>query len=306
MGIQNLDRCWFNPTAGGSGDWVVSSALAGYMTPAQAGAANGETLYYAAQSSDLSEWEIGNGAYNSGTATIPRTNILFSSNANAKVTFTTTPTVFVTLTAEALAALGLQIATTGQIGVVKPDGTTVTVDPDGTIHSPQTTTWSYAPGSSGSNAGVASIGHRFALQSRNITLFSASMLFTTVTGATYKMGIAPWDDVNKKITAAPTYADASYTETAGGLKCVSFRWAAGVSMSLASPGPMYLIFLVRTDSTSTVGITANFTTSNQVGENIYLSESSAAAHLASLAPATTDTWTMNNATYVIPMTYALG
>jgi hypothetical protein len=209
------------------------------------------------------------------------------------------------------AAPAVQKASSSQFGIVKVDGSTITAS-GGVISAVAatgggalTTTMSYGAGSSGSNAGVAAIGHRFALQNRDITLYTASTLFTTVTGGTYKMGIAPWDDVNKKITAAPTYADATYTETAGGLKSVSFSWAAGVNLTLASPGPMYLLFIVRTDSTSTVGITANFTTSNQVGEGVYLSEASAAAHLASLAPATTDTWTMNSATFVMPMTYKL-
>jgi hypothetical protein len=156
-------------------------------------------------------------------------------------------------------------------------------------------------GSSGANAGVAAVGHVFTIGSANINLFHASMVLTTVTGGVYKLGIAPFDTSTHKITAAPTYADAAFTETAGAVRLVSFKWAAGVTLTASTN---YLIFLVRTDSTTTVGITANFTTSSNCSDGIILNETGAAAHLASVAPATTDTWTMNNATFVIPMTYS--
>ena len=95
-----LDACGFFPAAGGTADFVVSSAVTGYQTPASAGAANGAVYSYRAQSSGLSEWEIGFGAYTSGTTTLARTTVVASSTGS-KVNFTAPPSVYVTaLTAD--------------------------------------------------------------------------------------------------------------------------------------------------------------------------------------------------------------
>jgi hypothetical protein len=95
-----LDRCGFLPSAGGTADFVVSSGLTGFLTPAQAGAVNARVYRYVAESGDLSQWEIGYGAYTVGTTTLARTTVVFSSNANAKVTFTAAPQVRITVLAE--------------------------------------------------------------------------------------------------------------------------------------------------------------------------------------------------------------
>jgi hypothetical protein len=88
-----LDSVLFNPTAGGTTDWTVSSAVTGFLTPASAGAVNGTTYRYRAQSIDLTQWEYGEGAYNTTGPVLARTTIRQSSNANAKVTFTVAPQV---------------------------------------------------------------------------------------------------------------------------------------------------------------------------------------------------------------------
>lgn len=41
-----------------------------------------------------------------------------------------------TATKESIPMISCQTATVGDVGVVKPDGTTITIDPDGTIHAP--------------------------------------------------------------------------------------------------------------------------------------------------------------------------
>lgn len=95
-----IDRCGFLPAAGGTADFAVSTGLTGFMTPAQAGAANGVVYRYVAESNDLSQWEIGHGAYTVGSTTLARTTVDFSSAANAKVSFTAPPQVRITLLAE--------------------------------------------------------------------------------------------------------------------------------------------------------------------------------------------------------------
>lgn len=90
-----LDACGFNPASGGTGDFVVSTAITGYRTLASAGAVNGAVYSYRAQSSDLSQWEVGSGAYTSGTTTLARSTV-GASSTGSKVNFTAPPNVYVT------------------------------------------------------------------------------------------------------------------------------------------------------------------------------------------------------------------
>lgn len=101
--VDFLDVCRFTPTAGGTTDWTYSAAASGYQSPTAAGAINGTVYRYRAESADLSQWEIGFGAYNSGTGVLARTTVLFNSlGTTAKVNFSTVPTVGVVFLAEDL------------------------------------------------------------------------------------------------------------------------------------------------------------------------------------------------------------
>ncbi len=89
-----LDICRFNPAAGGVADWTYSSSVTGYQGPAAAGAVNGRLYKYRAESADLSQWELGEGAYNSGTGTLARATISSnSSGTTAKINFSAAPQV---------------------------------------------------------------------------------------------------------------------------------------------------------------------------------------------------------------------
>lgn len=98
-----LDNCDFNATSTGTVDFVLSTALAGRQTLALAGATNTKPYKYYARSADLSQWEIGEGAANTATSTIPRTTVLYNSSgtgtaagqsgAGTKISFTTVPLV---------------------------------------------------------------------------------------------------------------------------------------------------------------------------------------------------------------------
>lgn len=116
-----LDVCRFTPTLGGTTDWTYSSALVGYQSPTVAGAINGLVYRYRAESADQTQWEIGYGAYNSGTGVFARTTVLFnSSGGTSKINFTTVPQV-------AIVALGEDLLrnTVGiQNGTVVVSGTT--------------------------------------------------------------------------------------------------------------------------------------------------------------------------------------
>ena len=85
-----LDRCIFIPnTDGGTADFKEGIAVTGYQTMEAAGAINGDTYSYAAQSSDLSQWEVGVGTYVAGSpGTLQRTTIQYnSSGTTAKINF---------------------------------------------------------------------------------------------------------------------------------------------------------------------------------------------------------------------------
>lgn len=89
-----LDVARFTPTLGGTTDWTVSAAVTGYQTPAAAGAVDGQTYRYRAESADLSQWEIGYGAASSTGTVFARTTVLFnSSGTTSKISFSTVPTV---------------------------------------------------------------------------------------------------------------------------------------------------------------------------------------------------------------------
>lgn len=98
-----LNVCRFNATSSGTGDFVVSTAVTGFQTPAGAGAVNGAIYRYRAESADLSQWEIGYGAYTSGSTTLARSTILSnSSGGTSAINFSSAPRVAVVALAEDL------------------------------------------------------------------------------------------------------------------------------------------------------------------------------------------------------------
>lgn len=106
MASSLLDVCRFNPTAGGTTDWTYSTAVVGYQSPTAAGVVNGATYSYRAESSDLSQWEVGIGAYNTGTGVLARTTVLFNSaGTTAKISFSAAPQVAIVALAEDLRPL---------------------------------------------------------------------------------------------------------------------------------------------------------------------------------------------------------
>jgi hypothetical protein len=98
-----LDVCRFTAASSGTGSFVVSAAVTGYQTPASAGAVNTAVYRYRAESTDLSQWEVGYGVYTTADVTLTRATILFNSSGGASaINFTAAPQVAVTLLAEDL------------------------------------------------------------------------------------------------------------------------------------------------------------------------------------------------------------
>lgn len=97
-----LTVCRFIPTAGGTTDWTYSSAVGGYQSPSAAGAVNGAIYRYRAESADLTQWEIGYGAFASGGGGIfSRTVVQWnSSGTTSKISFSVAPQVAIIETSD--------------------------------------------------------------------------------------------------------------------------------------------------------------------------------------------------------------
>lgn len=110
-----LDVCKFTPTTGGTTDWTFLAAITGYQSPALAGVVNGTLYKYRAESADLTQWEMGEGAYNTGTGVLARTTVLYNSSgtgtatgqsgAGTKINFTLAPQVAVVALKEDLISI---------------------------------------------------------------------------------------------------------------------------------------------------------------------------------------------------------
>lgn len=101
--VSFLNNVLFTASSIGTGDFVVNAAVPGYQTPLLAGAVNGETYRYHAETTDKAQWEIGYGVYTSATQTLARTTVLYNSagtgsgsgqsGAGSKISFAGTPRV---------------------------------------------------------------------------------------------------------------------------------------------------------------------------------------------------------------------
>lgn len=91
-----VNECYWDATASGLGDFVVSTPVTGFFTPAQCtnpAIVDGGVYHYRAENSSLSEHEIGLGVYTVSSTTLSRGTILQSSNSGNKVNFSTVPKV---------------------------------------------------------------------------------------------------------------------------------------------------------------------------------------------------------------------
>lgn len=86
----------FTNALAGTVDFIYPGPAIDMQSPAAAGAANGATYIYYAQSLDMSQWEIGSGAYTSSSGTFARTTISSNSlGTTAKINFTNPPQILV-------------------------------------------------------------------------------------------------------------------------------------------------------------------------------------------------------------------
>src|SRR6516165_8552517 len=89
--LYNLARMTTATT--GTGTITLGAAVSGYLTFAQAGVANGETVAYGIK--DGANSEIGTGVYTSSGTTLART-VTKSTNSDAAINLSGTAEVFIT------------------------------------------------------------------------------------------------------------------------------------------------------------------------------------------------------------------
>lgn len=113
-----FDAVYFLAAASGTGDFGVASAVQGYRTPADASVPNGAVGGYRAESSDLTQWEIGAYTYSTTGPTVVRSIVLSNSlGTTAKINFTGAPNVgFVELAQDLVNA---SLLLTGTVGTAR-------------------------------------------------------------------------------------------------------------------------------------------------------------------------------------------
>jgi hypothetical protein len=96
MALSFLNGCIFRATSGGTGPWVVASAVTGYDVPADCTnpvVVDGATYRADIRSDDNTQWMITSGTWDVGTDTYTVVDILSSSNGGSAVTFSAAPSV---------------------------------------------------------------------------------------------------------------------------------------------------------------------------------------------------------------------
>jgi len=86
----------FTNALGGTADFIYPGPSIDMQSPASDGAVDGTTYLYYAQSFDMSQWEIGQGAYTASSGTFARTSVSKNSlGTTAKINFGDPPQVIV-------------------------------------------------------------------------------------------------------------------------------------------------------------------------------------------------------------------
>jgi hypothetical protein len=194
-----LDVCRFNPTAGGTTDWTYSSAVTGYQSPTAAGVVNGRLYKYRAESTDLSQWEVGEGAYNTGTGVLARTTVLYnSSGTTSKINFSAVPQVAIVALKEDLISIDESNSfTTGQQDQARSNINAARAISSVTV-------------SLGSNVALSNIANYFdgpsVAQGTSGTWFADGTVTVTVPGGATEIYAKLWDGTTViASTAAPIY-----------------------------------------------------------------------------------------------------
>lgn len=124
-----------------------------------------------------------------------------------------------------------------------------------------------------------------------ISVSDLAALFSPVTGATYKMGIASWDPATLKITSSPTYTTSQTVASGGSATPVYFSFSTPLVLTAGN----YAVMLIRTDGTTTTSVSLLYGSGTFWAPQLYMTPSSTVYSLASQAPTTSDVWTSRGA-----------
>lgn len=158
--------------------------------------------------------------------------------------------------------------------------------------------------SSSSTISDAAVGNVIT-PSLTINATGLGIAMTTVSSATIKFGIAPYDRATNKVTSAPTYTSVVTIGTGAAKQAVYANFASPVTMT---GGSDYIIFMVRTDSTGSVSQTIHFASPDIQAPGLFLSTTVnvTAWQIANNNPGTGDTWsTGGGGVWSMSMVYSL-
>jgi hypothetical protein len=94
LSTQKINRCYWNASGGGTGNFVYASTISGFLSPSEADPdiVSGKGYHYIAENG-TSEWEVGYGEWNVGGSYLSRMFVYNSSNSNSNVNFSSAPKV---------------------------------------------------------------------------------------------------------------------------------------------------------------------------------------------------------------------
>ncbi len=162
------------------------------------------------------------------------------------------------------------------------------------IHNPQST--------SSFGTAMSTRGNLYTVQTA-LNVYNVGVLLTTVNSGTYKIGIAEYDTVNNKVLSAPTYG-AVYTE--GASAGAANRWVTGAFNGFAmGANKTYVIFIVRTDGTTTTSLTVNTYASTPASPGFFHATAAGSVRIANQAPGIADVWTTEGGEYTIQFSYTM-
>lgn len=244
-----LNVCRFNPTAGGTTDWTYSSAVTGYQSPAAANVVNGRLYKYRAESVDLSQWELGEGAYNTSTGVLARTTVLSNSaGTTSKINFSTVPQVAIVALKEDLIAVDESNSfTSGQKSQIRTnigmaDGHIPGEASNGSAAAGEIGEFNFVTGGGALTNGVTVNIASISIPAGDWEVFGHSFISgggaTTLTNFTMSISTT---SATQNTTTPDRY---NQLRNAGGISDPFMTIAAGpVRMSLSSTTTVYLVFV---------------------------------------------------------------
>ena len=322
-----LDVVNFLPVSSGTVDFVVASAVQGFQTPASAGVVNGRTYKYRAESADLSQWEVGEGTYNTSTNTLARTTVLYNSlGTTAKINFSTIPQVgIVALKSDLISISEANSFTTTQQGQGRTNLGILGVPRE--VLTANRTYYVRTDGSD-SNDGLANTaGGAFLTIQKAINIVSALDIGTyTVTmqvgAGTYTAGVsvtAPWVGSGTVEIVGDTTTPTNCVISTTSAHCVTVSNAARISIKGFRLQTTTVGSCIIASSYGSVTLTGNMNfhtcanfhllayggTITSVGGNSYTITGNAAAHLYSAGTGSKLAVTSNTVTLTGTLTFSI-